>query len=80
MVMKLAAAVESTGMPRVYLHCSAGIHRTGFFATLLLRLMPMDAGDILSALAALRPVTAEQVGHDRVSLAVARAEALLNMK
>jgi protein-tyrosine phosphatase len=53
-VSKLARAVKDSERPRIYLHCSAGIHRTGFFASLLLRLKPMDAGDILTALAALR--------------------------
>lgn len=34
----LAAAIADTDAPRVYLHCSAGIHRTGFFAYLVLRM------------------------------------------
>ena len=79
-VSKLAGALKDARRPRVYLHCSAGIHRTGFFASLLLRLKPMDAGDILRSLAALRPVTAEQVGHDRIALAVAKADALLKLE
>jgi hypothetical protein len=77
MVARLAEAIEKTPAPRIYLHCSAGIHRTGFFASLLLRLQPIDVDDIPVALAALRSVTAEQVGHDRIALAVSRADALL---
>lgn len=74
---RLAEAIEKASVPRIYLHCSAGIHRTGFFACLLLRLQPVDVSDIPAALAALRPVTAEQVGHDRVALAMSLADTLL---
>jgi len=77
MITQLADAIDGTPNPRVYLHCSAGIHRTGFFASLLLRLQPVEIDDVPKALAVLRPVTAEQVGSDRIALAVARADALL---
>lgn len=53
----------------IYLHCSAGIHRTGFFAYILLRLMGFDAAAALNELAELRGVTANQVGDDRIKLA-----------
>ena len=46
MVVQLARATAKAALPRVYLHCSAGIHRTGFFASLLLRLQPLSVGDI----------------------------------
>jgi hypothetical protein len=44
MVAQLARAIGRAPLPRIYLHCSAGIHRTGFFASLLLRLEPIDGG------------------------------------
>jgi protein tyrosine/serine phosphatase len=78
MVIQLANAIAEVPHPRVYLHCSAGIHRTGFFASLLLRLQPLDVDEIPAALAALRPITAQRVGRDRIALAVARADALLD--
>jgi protein-tyrosine phosphatase len=80
MVVQLAEAIAEAPLPRVYLHCSAGIHRTGYFASLLLRLHPMRGDDVPAALAALRRITAQQVGNDRIALAVSRAEELLDGK
>ena len=77
MVVKLADALADEPLPRLYLHCSAGIHRTGFFAVVLLRLQPVAVTDITAALARLRPITAHELGSDRIALAVSRAEALL---
>jgi protein-tyrosine phosphatase len=78
-VIKLARALAGAPHPRVYVHCSAGIHRTGFFASLLLRLQSQNTLEVLAALEALRPVTTQQVGPDRVALAVSRAEGLLHL-
>jgi hypothetical protein len=78
-VIRLARALAGAPHPRVYLHCSAGIHRTGFFASLLLRLQSQNTPQVLEALEVLRPVTAQQVGTDRVALAVSRAERLLHL-
>lgn len=61
--------IANTERPHVYLHCSAGIHRTGFFAYLLLRSSGWMADEAADYLATLRPVTAEQVGEDRIALA-----------
>ncbi len=55
--------------PRLYFHCSAGIHRTGFFAYTLLRLMGHEQETALSELENLRSVTAAQVGDERIDLA-----------
>lgn len=76
LVSSLAQAIAGTQAPRVYMHCSAGIHRTGFFASLLLRLQGFTADEIPRALATLRPVTAADVGDDRIALARRRAETL----
>ena len=68
-VRALSRAVDGTTEPRLYLHCSAGIHRTGFFAYVLLRLRGLERAEALSKLSELRPVTAEQVGEERIDLA-----------
>jgi hypothetical protein len=65
----LSAQIRRAERPLVYLHCSAGIHRTGFFAYAILRAGGMSAGDALAALHELRRVTAEQVGENRIALA-----------
>lgn len=77
-VRTLTDAISGDPAPRVYFHCSAGIHRTGFFTFLLLRSMGMDHTQALAELARLRPVTAEQVGEDRISLANQTAEEFLH--
>ncbi len=68
-IVRLAHEVASSDNPRVYFHCSAGIHRTGFFVYCLLRLQGNDGEQARTELARLRPVTAEQVGNDRLELA-----------
>lgn len=69
LVTSLSEAVNDHVDAHIYLHCSAGIHRTGFFAYILLRLMGHDCTTALVELAALRPVTSAQVGEDRIALA-----------
>ena len=69
LVRTFLEAVCETPEPRIYLHCSAGIHRTGFFAYVLLRLRGLDRSAALRELAELRSVTAEQVGDERLDLA-----------
>jgi hypothetical protein len=69
------AALADVAEPRVYLHCAAGIHRTGFFASILLRLEAVH--DVAAALADLRPVTARQLGDERFALALAKAAELI---
>lgn len=66
---------QSQDAPMIYLHCSAGIHRTGFVTYLLLRYSSLAAADSLDHLQALRPVTAAQVGEDRIALAEAKFQA-----
>ena len=65
----LYSAIADEPEPRLYLHCSAGIHRTGFFAYLLLRLQGHDPKSALAALADIREVTATQVGQERLTFA-----------
>ncbi|PYG26428.1 protein-tyrosine phosphatase family protein [Pelagimonas varians] len=69
LVENLREAIANTPDVHIYLHCSAGIHRTGFFAYILLRLMGHDSAAALGELADLRHVTSNQVGEERIELA-----------
>ena len=59
----------------IYLHCSAGIHRTGFVIYALLRYRGFSAQTATQEVARLRQVTADQVGEDRLALAETMFEA-----
>ena len=61
--------IGTEARPRIYFHCSAGIHRTGFFVYVLLRLRGLSRDQAITELAQLRSVTAEQVGEHRLRLA-----------
>lgn len=63
----LTEALDAGG--RVYLHCSAGIHRTGMIAAALLFHLGHDEAAVRAGLERLRPVTAEGVGEDRIDWA-----------
>jgi protein tyrosine/serine phosphatase len=54
---------------RIYLHCSAGIHRTGMIAAALLFHLGHDDEQTRAILAALRPLTASDVGEARLDWA-----------
>jgi hypothetical protein len=54
---------------RLYLHCSAGIHRTGMIAAALLFRLGCADGQVRETLAALRPITAQDVGDARLEWA-----------
>lgn len=51
----------------LYLHCSAGIHRTGMVTHALLRLRGLSASEAATKLGQLRSVTAEGVGEHRLA-------------
>lgn len=68
-VETLVNAIADEPEPRLYLHCSAGIHRTGFFFYLLRRLAGKPREEAVAELEKLRAVTAEQVGTTRIDLA-----------
>jgi protein-tyrosine phosphatase len=59
-------AILLSGGDKIYIHCSAGIHRTGMITYGLLRFMGFDATIAKALLHQLRPVTAEQVGEERL--------------
>lgn len=68
-VRALDAVMKEVENPKIYLHCSAGIHRTGFFAYILLRVSGLDPDKALASLSDLRTVTSTQVGDERIALA-----------
>lgn len=49
----------------IYLHCSAGIHRTGMISAALLFYCGADAGTVRRLLKHLRPITAQELGEAR---------------
>jgi protein-tyrosine phosphatase len=51
----------------IFIHCSAGIHRTGMFGYALLRHLGLDRAAARSKLTELRAVTGEGVGEDRLA-------------
>lgn len=51
---------------KIYIHCSAGIHRTGMITYGLLRFLGFESTKALEQLKLLRTVTAEQVGEERL--------------
>ncbi len=68
-VQAFVQQTKNVPTPHVYIHCSAGIHRTGFFVYVLLRLRGLDREAANVELSNIRAVTAEQVGPERLDLA-----------
>lgn len=55
------------GGAALYLHCAAGIHRTGMIAHALLRRIGLPSDEARRLLSALRPITAAEVGEHRLA-------------
>jgi protein-tyrosine phosphatase len=51
---------------KIYIHCSAGIHRTGMITYGFLRFLGKSSIEAFEILKSLRAVTADQVGADRL--------------
>jgi len=51
---------------KIYLHCSAGIHRTGMISYAFLRLIGKNNKESLDTLTKMRSITSEGVGIDRL--------------
>jgi hypothetical protein len=51
---------------KIYIHCSAGIHRTGMITYGLLRFLGKEKSEAFELLQNLRAVTAAQVGEERL--------------
>ncbi|WP_169714424.1 protein-tyrosine phosphatase family protein [Algoriphagus antarcticus] len=54
---------------KIYLHCSAGIHRTGMISFALLRFLGFDPESCAAKLKSLRIETSEGVGKNRIAWA-----------
>jgi protein-tyrosine phosphatase len=54
------------GGGRIYLHCSAGIHRTGMVGYAFLRYCGLNDHAAQEVLRQLRPITAAEVGSERL--------------
>ena len=54
---------------RILIHCSAGVHRTGTFTYSLLRRAGFTDEEAQELLYQIRPVTARQVGQNRIEIA-----------
>jgi protein-tyrosine phosphatase len=63
----VGALLASTTSSKLYLHCSAGVHRTGMCAFALFRWMGCPQNDALARLREARPITAQDVGESRLS-------------
>lgn len=53
----------------MYIHCAAGIHRTGIFAYMLQRIFGVNTGEAYENLHAIREHTYKGVGKWRIELA-----------
>ncbi|MBE93063.1 MAG: hypothetical protein CMF14_09200 [Idiomarina sp.] len=62
--LNMTEALNSNG--KVYLHCSAGIHRTGMITYAFLRFAGMDKASALEKLMLLRSETGKNVGVARI--------------
>lgn len=62
---RLRAALSAGG--KIFVHCSAGIHRTGMISYGLLRSVGLPQSEALSKLRSLRAVTGEGVGAERLA-------------
>jgi protein-tyrosine phosphatase len=61
----LSSILDAEG--RIYIHCAAGIHRTGMIAYGFLRFIGVEARTARETLLDLREVTARCVGEHRLS-------------
>ena len=57
------------GPNKILIHCSAGVHRTGTFTYSLLRRAGFSKEETMDLLYDIRPVTARQVGEERIQFA-----------
>jgi protein-tyrosine phosphatase len=64
---EIAAALAAGG--RLYLHCSAGLHRTGMISAALLFHLGHDEERVRAMIAAMRALTASEMGQARLDWA-----------
>ena len=65
-MLRQVAAVLRTG-GRIFVHCSAGIHRTGMITYALLRSVGLDPLAARDTLALLRKETRDGIGDERLA-------------
>jgi hypothetical protein len=70
---EIAAALKAGG--RLYLHCSAGLHRTGMISAALLFHLGYDEAQVRATIEAMRPLTAQEMGAARLDWASSFATA-----
>lgn len=76
--ISLEKILESKG--KVYMHCSAGIHRTGMIGNALLQFLGYDQRQSLELIKKLREVTIEQVGEHRIAWGDSVKSVLIHIK
>lgn len=64
---------------KIYIHCSAGIHRTGMISYALLRFLGYREKETIAVLAQLRDKTSEGVGEERVEWAESITDKLIKL-
>ena len=64
---------------KIYIHCSAGIHRTGMISYALLRFLGYTEKESLAILAKLRDKTSKGVGEERVEWAESITDELIKL-
>lgn len=74
---KIKSILSDNG--KVYIHCSAGIHRTGMISYALLRYLAYSEKESLDLLSQLRDTTSEGVGEERVEWAESVADKLIEL-
>jgi protein-tyrosine phosphatase len=67
---------HSEPVAKIYLHCSAGLHRTGMITFALLRLLGYSQAEAMDLLTGLRELTAQNVGAERIAWAESLCEAM----
>lgn len=72
--IKMESILKTEG--KIYIHCSAGIHRTGMITYSFLRFIGYDQQEALLQLNAMRPTTKNGVGEERLSWGDSTNEAL----
>jgi len=58
--------IKLENQEKIYVHCSAGLHRTGMITNCLLRYLGFDETNSYKILQQLRPITANEVGKKRL--------------
>lgn len=53
---------------KIFIHCAAGIHRTGFFLYVLLRLQGLSQSQTLEAIKQIRPIILQKSGKHRLEI------------